>query len=231
MLQKLAHLVDAADPRAVERELLVQQQRARLEGDGTALSEVDYPSPLAGGLQTQLPSCGAPRAVHADLRAMTAGEIQHHLSRALCAHQDVRGASALRQFQALGDQVDAYDLSAAGGGEHDRPEPDWTETDDEDPVPAGDAGTQYPLIRGPEPAGHEGAVGEGKLVGQVEQGAGFGQEVVGVASVALPAVRGALGRTTPDHEPLAALLAAPAAQDVVDDYPISRLETTHARSH
>ena len=52
-----------------------------------------------------------------------------------------------------------------------------------------------------------------------------------MASVALPAVRRPLLGTTPDHESLCAFLAAPAAQDVVDDDPVTWLETAHSRSH
>src|SRR5215210_5148925 len=68
MLEEPSHLVDTADPRAVERELFVQQQRTRLERDRATLSKVDYPPPLAGRLQAQLPSRRAARTVHADLR-------------------------------------------------------------------------------------------------------------------------------------------------------------------
>src|SRR5215212_10827491 len=100
----------------MQRELFVQQQRARLEGDGAALSEVDYASPRAGRLQTQFSSGSAARTVHADLGAAAIGEISYLHSRVLSAHQDVRGAGVLRQLEAFGDQVDPYYLGAARGG-------------------------------------------------------------------------------------------------------------------
>ena len=134
MFEEPFHLVDAADPRAVQRELFVQQQRARLERDGTALPEVDDPPPLAGGLQAQLPPCRAARTVHANLHAATVGEISYLLHRVLAAHQDVRCASAPGQLQALGDQVDTYDLSTARCGQHDSPKPYGSEANDEDRI-------------------------------------------------------------------------------------------------
>src|SRR5215211_5563079 len=170
MLEEISHLVDTADPRAVERELFVQQQRTRLERDRATLSKVDYPPPLAGRLQAQLPSRRAARTVHADLRAAALGEISYLLHRVLAAHQDVRGTSAFSQLQALGDEVDPYYLGPARGGQHDRSQPDGSEAHDEDRIAARNARPQDPLVRGPEPTSHEGAVGVGEPVGQVEQG-------------------------------------------------------------
>ena len=121
MLEEASHLVDAADPRAVQRELFMQQQRARLECDGAALSDADDPPPLAGRLQAQLPSCRAARTVHANLRAAAIGEISYLLRRVLSAHQDVRCAGVSGQLQALGDQVDTYYFGPARGGQHDNP--------------------------------------------------------------------------------------------------------------
>ena len=125
------------------------------------------------------------------------------------------------QLEALGDQVDTYYLGPAGGGEHDGPQPNGSESDDEDRIAARNACAQYPLVGGPEPAGHEGAVCVGQPVWQVEQGTCLGQQIVGVAPVALPAVCSPLLGTTPDHEPLHALLAAAATKDVVDNDPVA----------
>src|SRR5919112_2119434 len=116
MFEEASHLVDTADPRAVQSELFVQQQGTRLERDGAALSDVDDPSPLAGRLQAQLPSGRAARTVQADLRATTVGKIQYLLHRIVSAHQDVRGAGVSGQLQAIGDQFDTYSLRPARDG-------------------------------------------------------------------------------------------------------------------
>jgi hypothetical protein len=157
---------------------------------------------------------------------VTAGKRQDLLGRVLPAQQDVGGSRLLGQLQALGDEIHAYDLGPARGGEHDRTQPHRPEADDEDPVAARDVGAQDALVGGAEPAGHQGAVGVGQLFGQVEQGAGLGEEKVGVAPVALPAVGRPPGRVAPDHEPLAALLAVPAAYDVVGDDPVAGSKPT-----
>jgi hypothetical protein len=109
MLEETSHLAYAANPRAVQRELFVQQQ-ARLEGNGTAFPKIDHPPPLSGGFQAQLPAGGAPRTVRAYLRAAAVGEIHYPLRHAFSARQDVHGASVLRQPEALGDQVYPYYL-------------------------------------------------------------------------------------------------------------------------
>ena len=82
----------------------------------------------------------------------------------------MRSASVSGQLQALGDQIDTYDLGPACGGQHDSSQPDRPESYDEDRIATRNARAQYPLVRGPEPAGHEGAVCVGEPVGQVEQG-------------------------------------------------------------
>src|SRR5215210_1550820 len=98
VFEKLPHLVEPADPRAVERQLLVQQERAGLEGDQSPLSQKDYPSPGAGRLQAKKPARRAPRAVQGDLRAMSAGQLHDLSCRALPAHQYVGGPGLLGQL-------------------------------------------------------------------------------------------------------------------------------------
>jgi hypothetical protein len=98
------------------------------------------------------------------------GEIQDLDGRFLTAHQDVGGARLPAELQALGDKVHPDHLSPARSSEHHHPKPDGPQPDDEDPVATRDVGPQDALVGGAEAAGHEGAVGVGQLVGEVEEG-------------------------------------------------------------
>jgi hypothetical protein len=83
---------------------------------------------------------------------------------------------------------------------------------------------QQPLIGGAEAAGDQRSVDVAERLGQQDASRFFGQEVVGVAAVTLPAVRRPVRRGTADHVAVPALLTHPAAGDVIAHHAVTDAE-------
>src|SRR5690606_13183670 len=127
--------------------------------------------------------------------------------------------------------VEADDARGAEGArEHGGGEPDGAEAGDEHDVVAADADLLQALVDGAEAAGDLRAVGVREGVGQQDQVFLFGEEVVGHAAVALPAVGPAppLARAA-YHVAAPTVVAEAAAGDVVDDHPVALLEAPAPR--
>ena len=201
--------------------------------DRAALAHEDAATPGPGVPQRGLPRRCVPRAVDRDLAAETTGRLGDRVGQGVrVADADVDQAQVLRQAHALHRRVEADD----GGGahrttEHRRGEPHRPEARDEQSVAAAHLRPQQPLVGRAEAAGDEGAVDEREGLREQEAGRLLGEEVVGMASVALPPVRGAEGGVAPHGIPATALVAHPAAGDVVDDDAVADAQSPSARPH
>jgi hypothetical protein len=137
-----------------------------------------------------------------------------------------------RQLHALLDHVDADDpvgaqLAAerAGGQAH------RTEAGDQHRVVAADADLLQAFVDRAEAAGHLRAIGVGQLGGEMDQVLLLGEQVFRHAAVALPAVGAAvLFAGAGDHVAAAAIVAHPAAGDVIHDHAVAHAEAAAARA-
>ena len=85
------------------------------------------------------------------------------------------------------------------------------------------------FVDGSEAAGHLRAIGVGELAGQGDQVLLLGEQVVGHAAVALPAVGAAIAFAgAGDHVAAAAVVAHAAAGDVIDDHAVALAESAAA---
>ena len=104
-------------------------------------------------------------------------------------HCDVHRTHPAGQRPALGRGISAHHPRRAHGrGEHPGREPDRTEPGDEHLLAARERDAAQRLVGGGEAAGHARAVEEGQRVGQRQEIALAGQQLLGVPAVALPAV-------------------------------------------
>ena len=87
------------------------------------------------------------------------------------------------------------------------------------------------LIDGAEAAGHLRAIGVGEFLGEIDEVLLLGEQVIGHAAVALPAVGAPiLFAGAGDHVAAAAIVADPAAGDVIDDDAVAHAEAPAARA-
>ena len=122
------------------------------------------------------------------------------------------------------NQVRAEFAAKCAGGQTNGSEPG-----DEHGVIAVDADLLQALVDGAEAARHLRAIGVAEFRGQMDQVLLFGQQIVGHAAIALPAVSAAVTFAgAGDHVAAPAIVAHAAAGDVVDNHAIAHLEAAAA---
>src|SRR5271165_752563 len=82
-LDQLLQMPQRRDPRAEERDLLVDQVPGDLEADGSSLAHVGAAAPVAGALKGQQAGGCCARAVDAGLAAVASGPLQDLVVRAV----------------------------------------------------------------------------------------------------------------------------------------------------
>jgi hypothetical protein len=140
------------------------------------------------------------------------------------------------QFQALGDlQSFRRDVSGDDGPgpqrppQHRRRQAHRSHPGDQQRVLAGELQSPQSLVRGAETTRDERAIDVGQRLGQQNAGCLLGQQVLGMSTVALPAVRRAQRRGASDHGAVPALLAHSAACNVIHDHPVAGLQSLARR--
>ncbi len=224
------HLAEAAHPRAVQGQLLVNQERAGRKRRRAALTHEHHPAPLAGGFQAQVAGRLGPGAVDRHLEAVPAAEASQFVQCRVGGRDEVGKAQRAGQLAPLGHAFHAHHGCAHGAGQHGDAQAHRPQTRHQYPVTARDGGAQAGRVSGAEAAGHQCAVHVTQRVRQLHQMRGVGQQVGRMPAVALPAVGPPPNRVAArDHVAAAARQAHPAAADVVDHHPVPGLEDPRVR--